>query len=362
MSKFLRRNIKSAYIMLGNACNMNCKYCLQHSLVTHSITSKVNSDVIDFLCEIAYEKRDKGFPIMFFGGEPLLYFENIKEIVKRLNSKKYLNFDFRVITNGKAMNSEMVKFFNQNEFRVVVSYDGKNSIKTRRFDVFQDQHRKADILAIDNLCLSAVVSANAYPAEILSEFQKLSNEYFTIHGYHLSVNLDTIFDTGLPSKELLNFDFERLRNEVKNIIAEVNYEAKNGIYNPNHACQNAFVLNEVSKWDRLSSIECDNWFNSCRCTNGVNILNIDLNGNLYACHNTSQSIGSIYDSFPDYLSKVLNSDNTKDIKAMCSTCKARYWCWSCKMIDNSQKENAVCKIKKAFYEPFYEYVTNNGVT
>lgn len=359
MGKFLKRNIKSVYIMLGDKCNMNCSYCLQHSLMHNDIKYEINSDIIDFLCELAYEKKI-GFPIIFFGGEPLLYFQAIKELTIKLANKPYLNFDFRIITNGKAINSEIVKFFNQYKFRVIISHDGINTIKTRRYDIFKDEERKNNILAINNLCLSAVVSAQAYPICILNSFQELSNQYFLKHGYHLSVNLDTIFNTGLLDEDLLKFDFEKLKNEVQNIIVQVHKDAITNTYNPNHACQNAFVLNEVSKWNKLRLLECNKWFENCRCTNGINILNIDLNGNLYACHNTSQKIGTIYDNYSTYLINVLNSDKTKEIKDKCSICKARYWCWSCKMVNNKNKENAICKIKQAFYEPFYEYVTTNG--
>lgn len=360
MSKFLKRDFRAAYIMLGNSCNMNCKYCLQHSLVHNSIDTEINPDVIDFLCELAYERKPEKFPIVFFGGEPLLYFNAIKKLTEILSAKYYLNFDFRIITNGKAITAEIVKFFNRYKFRVVVSYDGCNTVATRNYDIFQNEKRKTDILAIDDLCLSGVVSAYTYPSEILSSFQKLSDEYFLIHGYHLGVNLDTVFDTGLPNRDLLQFDYKRLTREVKSIINQVHFEAVNGIYNPEHACQNNFVFNEVSKCARLQELEKDEWFNTCRCTNGINIINIDLEGKLYGCHNTSTNIGSIYDSYPTYIEKVLNNDNAKEIKNKCSQCNARYWCWSCKMVDNEHKEGAVCKVKKAFYKPFYEYITTGG--
>ena len=49
MSKFLKRKVHTVFLMLGNNCNMNCKYCLQHPLVTRQLTNKVNPEIYDFL-------------------------------------------------------------------------------------------------------------------------------------------------------------------------------------------------------------------------------------------------------------------------------------------------------------------------
>jgi MoaA/NifB/PqqE/SkfB family radical SAM enzyme len=53
--KYLKRNINTVFLMLGNSCNMNCAYCLQHPLVHKPLTREVNPEIYDFLEEISQE-------------------------------------------------------------------------------------------------------------------------------------------------------------------------------------------------------------------------------------------------------------------------------------------------------------------
>ena len=71
--KYLRRNINTVFLMLGNSCNMNCAYCLQHPLVHKALTREVNPEIYDFLEEVTNENT-RPLHLQFYGGEPLLYF------------------------------------------------------------------------------------------------------------------------------------------------------------------------------------------------------------------------------------------------------------------------------------------------
>ena len=51
MGKYLKREITSIFLMLGNQCNMNCTYCLQHPLVNEPILTEIDPEIYDFLCE-----------------------------------------------------------------------------------------------------------------------------------------------------------------------------------------------------------------------------------------------------------------------------------------------------------------------
>jgi hypothetical protein len=112
---------------------------------------------------------------------------------------------FGIITNGRALTDEMVRFFNARDFTVCVSWDGPHVKETRGYDVFSVPEIRERILALEHLCLSAVLSAKAYPREVLQAFQQISEEYSAIHGYQVAVNLDEIMDTGLPKKDLLDY-------------------------------------------------------------------------------------------------------------------------------------------------------------
>lgn len=106
--KYLRRNINTVFLMLGNSCNMNCAYCLQHPLVHKPLTREVNPEIYDFLEEVA-EENTRPLHLQFYGGEPLLYFGTIQEVVAVVKQRK-LNMTFGIITNGRALTDEWSVF------------------------------------------------------------------------------------------------------------------------------------------------------------------------------------------------------------------------------------------------------------
>ena len=64
------------------------------------------------------------------------------------------------------------------------------------------------------LGLSAVLSSKAYPLQILEDFQSISDDYYKIHGYHVGINIDEIFNTGDLPQELLAVDYARVEQEM----------------------------------------------------------------------------------------------------------------------------------------------------
>lgn len=91
MTKYLKNNANLVFVILGRACNNKCIYCMQHDIITNQVNVKVNPKVIDFLTELGSQRDENDDPlrIQFFGGEPLIYFESLKHIVKELSKKKH---------------------------------------------------------------------------------------------------------------------------------------------------------------------------------------------------------------------------------------------------------------------------------
>ena len=359
MSKFLKRKVHTVFLMLGNSCNMNCRYCLQHPLITRQLTNEINPEIYDFLEECAEELGEKQkLHIQFYGGEPLLYFETIKEVVK--HTKDYCWFS--VITNGKAVTKEMVAFFNAYEMPVTISWDGPKVMETRGYDVFADKGKRKLLLGIDHLGLSAVLSCNAYPLEILEAFQSVSDEYYKSHQYQVNINIDEIFNTGALPEELLNLDYAAVEREMlglgKFYLEKRVGGGKTELTDYTKLCYidrlfgtlKRFYVDGDGKFDR----------NYCSCGNGYDVLNLDLAGNLYPCHNVSKQIGTIRDDYFSYLSKVLATDNTKIYKAECEKCPAVAFCrGGCKLVSTDNRAKGYCRLKQAVFLPvvavFEEY-------
>lgn len=358
--RFLRRKVSTIFIMLGNGCNMSCKYCLQHPLVHHQLTGSIDPAIYDFIREVKEENGDAPLRLHFFGGEPTLYFANIKEIVENL---KDLDLEYSIITNGRAVTDEMVEFFNSHNIPVAVSWDGPHVLETRGFDSFslKNPALRRRLLRIDNLGITAVLSAKAYPIEVLEGIQALTEEYYKLHGQHLWVNCDEIFDTGLPDKELFNVDYARVQREITEMTVNYINSAVSGEW-----CKEDYAKNMwIGMMHRTLKDYCRTNGEYKRelafCGNGFRVLNMDLSGNLYPCHNTSEKIGHITDDFWQYFERVLAGDNIRARREVCRQCIAMPYCQGgCKLISDELREKSYCKMKRAVFGPIISLFAQYG--
>ena len=116
-------------VMLTNACNLNCKYCYEKNKANKSMKLKTAIETIDFYFD-KYNKFDSISSLRFHGGEPLLQFDILKEMVYYFEKKSNaLNKDskFELTTNGTLINEEIANFINEHDFKVTVSLDGNKS-------------------------------------------------------------------------------------------------------------------------------------------------------------------------------------------------------------------------------------------
>lgn len=105
---------------LGNACNSRCSYCRQweHGELKLHIDSEIDKVVAMMLKLIDMDVLEK---IQFWGGEPLLYIEDIKKIVSKL--PKGIRYHF--ITNGILMDENIYNWMRTINYQITFSYDGQ---------------------------------------------------------------------------------------------------------------------------------------------------------------------------------------------------------------------------------------------
>lgn len=125
--------IKALCLHVAHTCNLNCEYCFASQGKYHGeralMSFEVGKRAIDFLIENSGKRRN--LEVDFFGGEPLLNFEVVKQIVNYARSieKKYnKNFRFTLTTNGMSINDDVIDFCNKEMDNVVLSLDGRKKI------------------------------------------------------------------------------------------------------------------------------------------------------------------------------------------------------------------------------------------
>lgn len=363
--KFLSRKINTIFIMLGNSCNLNCVYCLQHPLVHNQIAKDINPDIYDFIRQVSDENDGYSINLHFYGGEPLLYYNQIKEIVN--NTKSIPNLNYSIITNGKLLTDDIVEFFNDNNVRVAISWDGKNVLKTRHFDAFDPKSPlRRRILRCNDLGLTGVISSEVYPIELLDSMQEIATQYYRLNGKCCSINLDEVFDTGFEDNcryIIDDLDLDRVYTEMKqltNEYIETVSKSKDGVKYTTRIMYIESLIHAIKRY--LDNPELVLSRTICRCGNGYSVLNIDLNGNLYPCHNTSTSIGNIKTDYFTYLSKLLALDNTKyRMTNRCKDCPVVGICnGGCKLVTDEVLDQTYCNFKKAMYYPILECLWKYG--
>ncbi len=326
-------NTKRIFIMLGSLCNLSCTYCMQGKLKLDNLPKEINPAIYPFIAEKAGLAKEK-LTITFYGGEPLLYLDKIKEIVNTLSAMQ-CNVTYSIVTNGKLINDEVAEYLNAHDFQIGVSYDGKASVISRGYDVSTN----TCLLKLKHLGLTGVFTGSYKLSDMLTDYQALDDKYFAANGWHIDVNIDTLVPTNK-----LELDFQNIAIDVATMLATSDDDWP-------YVYQKYFLgVFEQLKKRKFSG-------NLSSCGNGKEVLNIDLQGNLYPCHNVRNSIGNIVNlDFAKYLTCLVNDSNNLKCYDVCKKCFVRDVCrGGCKLIPKERRANGYCELKKALYTPIIDF-------
>lgn len=125
--------IKALCLHVAHTCNLNCSYCFASQGKYHGdraiMSLEVGKRALDFLIENSGNRTN--LEVDFFGGEPLMNWDVVKELVKYARSiekEHHKNFRFTLTTNGMLIDQEVIDFANQEMSNVVLSLDGRKEI------------------------------------------------------------------------------------------------------------------------------------------------------------------------------------------------------------------------------------------
>ena len=128
--------VKALCLHIAHDCNLACQYCFAEEGEYHGrralMSFEVGKKAIDFL--LLNSGNRKNLEIDFFGGEPLMNWEVVKQIVEygRSKEKEYnKNFRFTMTTNGVLLNDEIMEYCNKEMSNVVLSLDGRKEVNNK---------------------------------------------------------------------------------------------------------------------------------------------------------------------------------------------------------------------------------------
>jgi len=128
--------VKALCLHIAHTCNLNCSYCFASQGKYHGdralMSFEVGKQALDFL--VANSGSRKNLEVDFFGGEPLMNFQVVKDLVayaRSIEKEKNKNFRFTLTTNGMLIDDDVIEFANKEMSNVVLSLDGRKEVHDR---------------------------------------------------------------------------------------------------------------------------------------------------------------------------------------------------------------------------------------
>ncbi len=128
--------IKALCMHIAHTCNLNCAYCFasqgKYNGERDVMSFEVGKRALDFLVENSGNRHN--LEVDFFGGEPLMNFGVVKDLVayaRSIEKEHNKNFRFTLTTNGVLVDDDVIDFANKECSNVVLSLDGRKEIHDR---------------------------------------------------------------------------------------------------------------------------------------------------------------------------------------------------------------------------------------
>lgn len=345
--------VKAMCLHMAHDCNLRCRYCFaatgnfggQRELMGLDVAQKA----IDLLIELSENRHN--LEVDFFGGEPLMNFEVVKQTVAYAREKEKQhnkNFRFTITTNGLGLNDEIIQYINREMGNVVLSIDGRKQVH-------------------DNM--RPTPSGKGSYDVIVPKFQQLvrqrgEKEYY-VRGTYTRENLD--FSKDVLELEKLGFDqisvepvvgpqeddYSIRPEDIKAI--EQSYEELMGeMIARNHAGERRFnffhfMLDLEGGPCAIKRLK--------GCGSGNEYVAITPNGDIYPCHqfagDPSFIMGTVNTGITKPEIKKEFSDANLLNKPNCQNCWAKYYCSGGCNANNHQFEGSIytphqmsCEIEK----------------
>lgn len=323
MSK--RSVVKALCLHVAHDCNLRCKYCFASTGSFEGKRSLMSAEVgkkaIDFVINRSGKRRN--IEIDFFGGEPLMNFGVVKEIVEyaKAKGKEYnKNFRFTITTNGLLLNDEIKQYINENMANIVLSLDGTKEVN--------DNMR----IRVDGRgCYDDIVPKFIDLAESRNQDNYYVRGTFTRHNLHFAKDVLHLADLGFkqtsvepvvaPESEdyaLREEDLPILFKEYENLAVQYLKRKKEGKgFNFFHFMIDLTQGPCVIK--RLSG-----------CGSGHEYLAVTPEGDIYPCHqfvgHEEYKMGNVFDGNLDEEIKQQFERSNVYTKPKCMNCWAKFYC------------------------------------
>jgi uncharacterized protein len=316
--------IKALCLHVAHDCNLRCEYCFASKGDYHTgrkmMPREVALKATDYLVEHSGKRHT--IEIDFFGGEPLLNFETVKEVVaygRGMERQVGKRFYFTITTNASLLNDERIDFINEHMDNVVISIDGRKEIHDA---VRHDAYGRGSYDDIVPLAQKLVAGRNGKSYFVRGTFTK-RNLDFSNDVFHLAdlgfkeISVEPVVGSG--------DDLFIKESDIPEILAE--YERLAVLYLERLRKGNKF---------RFYHFNLDLYDGPClfkritSCGAGFEYLAVSPQGSIYPCH---QFVGQNEFVLGNVFAGIKNAElvgkfenNNILTKKTCSNCWAKLFC------------------------------------
>lgn len=346
LSCILNNKLQVITLQITRQCNLRCRYCMYSG----SYTNRKHSDQtmnfemakkgIDFLINRSIDSSR--INIGFYGGEPLLEFNLIKQCINYAKENiRGKNLTFNITSNGTIMNDDIIGFFEEHDVNLMISLDGPKEI--------HDQNRR--FAATDKGTFDNIIKN-------LEIIKRKSSKYF--NKITFNAVLDPKNDFGCENEFFANYEMiknslinsseisgDYLKKEIsisKNYIIKREYEIFKLFLSKLNRLDGKYISKLIlSYFERLKvdmhnnrNLTCSlpkNFHHGGPCIPGVQRLFMNVKGEFFPCERVSEisevmKIGTVDDGFYlDKIEKLLNIGQLTE--EQCRNCWAFRFCTLC---------------------------------
>ena len=317
--------VKALCLHVAHTCNLNCSYCFASQGRFHGeralMSFETGKRALDFLVEHSGARRN--LEVDFFGGEPLMNWEVVKQLVayaRSIEREKRKNFRFTLTTNGMLINDEVIDFCNREMSNVVLSLDGRKETHDRLRVDYAGNGSYDRIVPLFQKLVAARGGKNYYMRGTFTH----ANPDFTEDLFHMAdlgfteLSMEPVVCAPDDPAALTPEDIETVKAQYELLARDMLRRRREG-----HPITFYHYMLDLSGgpciYKRISG-----------CGSGTEYMAVTPWGDLYPCH---QFVGEEKWKLGDIWQGVTNTALREEFRACnayarpeCADCWARLWC------------------------------------
>lgn len=316
--------IKALCIHICHDCNLRCRYCFADEGAYHSqrefMSEQTAKRAIDFLIENSGNR--KVLEVDFFGGEPLMCLETIKNVVyyaKEKAAAKGKKFLFTTTTNALLLGGDAIEFFNEEMENVVLSLDGRREVHDA---IRKTKNGKGSFdLVIEN---------------IKNFVKSRGDRHYYVRGTYTAKNLDFSKDVlFLADNGFNSISMEPVVTDIDDLAIKEEHLPKI-LEEYETLCDEYLKRYEEGNGFNFFHFNVDLEGGPClskrvsACGAGNEYFSVAPNGDLYPCHqfvgDEKFKMGNVYEGRLDGGIRSTFAENCLFTREKCGSCFAKFIC------------------------------------